>query len=169
MKSKSIFISLLTTVFIVSLGTVSYGQETSNLLEKGNKITQNSNNPNSLSIITEGFEALCSGSSKNAYTIWANHSSPMISTTITQTANDIDKMFNFMLGKCINYSVIATVSITEKTQIVYVQSEHDKAAFFWEFIVYKGTNGWLISSFDSNTDPTDIVPNSILFKGKNSI
>jgi hypothetical protein len=166
MPKSSVFISLLATVILVSLVNVSSAQKPSELLERKNKLTQTSSNPKTLSIVTEGFEALCFGSSKDAYTIWANHSDPVISTTLTQTANDIDKVLNFMLGKCIKYSVIATVPLTQETQVVYVESGHKKGAFFWKFIVYKGTDGWLISSVKSNTDPSDIVPNSLLIKGK---
>ena len=157
---------MLATGILVSLGNVSSAQKPSDLLERENKLTQTSSNSKTLSIVTEGFEALCFGSSKNAYTIWANHNNPVISTVITQRANDIDKMLNFMLGKCIKYSVIATVPLTQETQVVYVKSGHKKGAFLWKILVYKGTDGWLISSVKSNTDPSDIVPNSLLIKGK---
>lgn len=165
MRKKLFFISLATTFIVASLGTVSYAQKPS-VLARGNKLTLTNNNSNNLSIVTEGFEALCFGSSKDAYTVWANHSFPIVSNAINETAKDFDSMLNILVGKCIKYSVMSTMPLTKNTQIFYVSSEHETGALFWEFILYQGAKGWLISAFKFNTNPTEIVPGAILFKGQ---
>ncbi|MBW4605015.1 MAG: hypothetical protein KME29_37075 [Calothrix sp. FI2-JRJ7] len=163
MLKKLLFMSLAATFFVASLGTASYGQKPS-VLARENKLTLTNNNSNNLSIVTEGFEALCFGSSKDAYTKWASHSIPILSNMINEKANGFDSILNTMVGKCTKYSVIGTAPLTKETQIVYVNSEHETGALFWKFLLYQGTDGWLISSVSFNTDPTDIVPESMLLE-----
>lgn len=165
MRKKLLFISLATTFIVASLETVSYAQKPL-VLPKENKLTLTNNNSNNLSRVTLGFEALCSGHSKDAYTVWANHSIPIVSNAINEKAKDLDGILNTTVGKCTKYSLIGTMPLTNETQLFYVTSQHETGALFWEFVLYQGANGWLISALKFHTNPTEIVPKSILFKGQ---
>jgi hypothetical protein len=155
MFKKLISLSLTAAAILGSLGTFSYAQQAPRL------------EADVPSVITEGFEAYCSGKTENPFPIWAEHTIPavrdiMTSTKMTEVTN---QLFKGMLGKCIGYSVIGSTQLSERTLIVYVESDHENSPMFWQFTVYRSPDGWVISSFDSNTDASKIIPPDIMIGG----
>ncbi|MDJ0735975.1 MAG: hypothetical protein QNJ47_18240 [Nostocaceae cyanobacterium] len=169
MLKNLISLGLATTVILGNLETVSQAQQKPISSRTENRITQVITKQNVPSVITDGFKALCSGKTKDAYNIWLSHAIPIVRDTIssTQVSESFGSMFEKMLGKCIEYSVIDSVSLTDKTQIIYFVSEHEKAAMFWQFTVYRSPDGWLISNFTSHTNPNEIIPPSVLERFSN--
>lgn len=161
-------LSLATTLILGSLSTLSYAQQptsapTENYIPQ-TPIQLDSNAP---SIITEGFEAYCSGENKNPLAIWSQHMMPLLSETLG--SNQVDgNMMNVMenlFGKCIGYSIIGSHPFTEKTQIVYFESDHENSPLFWKFTVYQSPKGLVISGFNSSTDASQIIPPNVLIGG----
>ncbi|GAB1540760.1 hypothetical protein NUACC21_34290 [Scytonema sp. NUACC21] len=165
MKISSIFVSLIATIIFTSIGTVSYAQKPTKLVET-NKMSQSQVNSNASSGVIEGFEVFCSNSTKDPYNIWASHSSFFLKNSIIEFSNEHDNIFKTYLGKCISYSVIDTIFLTEKTQVVYIESLHERSIVFWDFTVYKRAGRWLISAFNFNVDATAIIPISPVRNGK---
>lgn len=169
MLKKLINIGLATTVILGSLGTISYAVQTPISPDLENNIAQTSVKPNPFSVVTEGFDKLCSGRTRDAYTLWMNNSFPALQDVMAQSKESLVNTQETMLGKCIRYIMIGSVSLTEKTQIVYLESEHEKAPVFWEFVVYHNPQRWEISSFSFNTSPHKIIPPSLLNNSKDTL
>ncbi|TBR58033.1 hypothetical protein B4U84_18970 [Westiellopsis prolifica IICB1] len=162
MLKKIINIALATTVLLGSLGTISYAVQTPISPNFENNIAQTRIKPSTSSIVTEGFEKLCSGHTKDAYTLWLSHSIPMLRDMKTQITESLASTQEKIFGKCTRYIMIGSVSLTEKTQIVYLESEHEKAPLFWQFVVYQTPQGWEISSLSFHTNPSETIPASLL-------
>jgi hypothetical protein len=165
MLKKLISLSLTTAVILGSLGSVGHAQQVPISLKTEGSITQTQLESGVPSMITEGFEAFCSGQAKNPFAIWAEHSVPVVREAMTSSQiTGFNQMFEGIAGKCIGYSVISSTHLTEKTQIIYVESDHDKAALFWQFTLYRSPDGWVISSFDMNTSVSKIIPSNMLIE-----
>jgi hypothetical protein len=162
-----ISLGLAITTLLGSLESVSYAQQLPIATKSEQSISQIKSQPSVPSFITEGFKTLCSGSGsvKDAYTLWANHSIPVFREMLTTQITDvIDSTFENFFGQCKGYSLIGSVSLTEKTQIFYIESEHDKMPLFWQFVAYQSAEGWIISSFTNNSAISEIVPPSVIEK-----
>jgi hypothetical protein len=155
----------VTTAILVNTGIVSYAQKITNPV-KTNNITHNLVNSNASSVVTEGFEALWSSSTEDAYNIWISHSVPFLKSFLSEGNQLLNYLLKTNLDKCISYSMIDTITLTENTQIVYIESLHKKGIAFWEFTVYKSAGRWLISAIDFNTDATDVIPIMLQRNGK---
>ena len=68
-------------------------------------------------------------------------------------------------GQCIGYSVIGSHPLTEKTQVVYIESDHEYTPLFWKFVVYRSPKGLFISEFNNNTSASNIIPQNVLIGG----
>jgi hypothetical protein len=169
MLKKIINIGLLTTFLLGSLGSISYADKTPISPNFQNNIAQTSIKPSNFSIVTEGFEKLCSGHTKDAYTLWLSHSIPVLRDMKNQLTESFASTQETMFGKCTRYTRIGSVSVTEKTQIVYFVSEHEKAPLFWQFVVYQTPQGWEISSLNFNTNPNEVIPPSLFNNSKHTL
>jgi hypothetical protein len=163
MLKKLISLSLTTAVILGSLGAVGHAQQVPISLKTKESITQTQLESGVPSMIIEGFEAFCSGQAKNPFAIWAEHGVPVLREAMTSSQiTGFNQMFEGIAGKCIGYSVISSTHLTERTQIIYVESAHENIALFWQFTLYRSPNGWAISSFDMNTSVSEIIPSSML-------
>ena len=109
-------------------------------------------------IITKGFEALENNETKEAFEIWLKSSIPLIRNNLAVMANTMQGVLDNIVGKCIGYYVIATFSLTDKTTIIYVESQHEEGAFFWRFTVHETPNKPVITSLEFNTNPSEVMP-----------
>jgi len=169
MLKKLINIGLATTIILGSLGTISYAAQTPILPNFKNNIAQTSIKASSSSIVTEGFEKLCSGQTKDAFNLWLSHSIPPLRDRSTQITVSFASMPDTMIGKCNKYTMIGSVSLTTNTQVVYILSEHEKAPLFWQFVVYQTPQDWEIASIRCSTDPHEIIPPSMFDKSKQTL
>lgn len=166
MLKNFINFGLLITVLLGSLGTISYAVPTPIALKFENNIAQTSIKPSNYSIVTEGFEKLCSGHTRDAYNLWEKNSLPVTRDMMAQSKESLASNQEKMLGKCTKYIMIGSVSLTENTQIIYFLSEHEKAPVFWQFVLYQTPQGWEIASLSYNTSPNELIPPS-LFNNSN--
>ncbi len=109
-------------------------------------------------IITRGFDSLVNSSAQEALTIWANQSIPMIRQNASMIVSMMEGLIENAVGECVGYDVIDILSLTEKTKIIFVESQHDEGALFWRFTVNESPKGLVITSMDFNTDPSQVMP-----------
>ena len=159
-------LTLGTTLILGSLSTLSYAQKPISAkvkVEDTISPTQIKLELNAPSIITEGFEAYCSEEHKNPVTIWSQNMTPLMSAASQNEASEVLMNFtNNLFGECIGYSIIGSHSFTEKTQFVYIESDHENTPLFWKFIVYASPKGLIIYDYMFNTKASEVIPPSIL-------
>ena len=109
-------------------------------------------------IITRGFDALVNSGAQEALTLWSNHGIPIIRNNASIIGSTMEGLIDNAVGECVEYNVIDTLSLTEKTKIIFVESQHDEGALFWRFTVHESPKGPVITSMDFNTDPSKIMP-----------
>ena len=160
MLKSFIGLSLTAIALISILGNVNQEKESFTLLGIKNQINRIQMKKNVPSIVTKGFEEFCSKHTRNPVEVWAERSTMINETTGTV----MDAMFKNILGKCIDYSIIGSVPITEKTQIVYVESEHINSPFFWQITVHRSHRGEVISGFNSHTNIGELLTPSLVMK-----
>lgn len=163
---KLISLSLTAAAILGSLGTASYAQQAPTPAASSGNVTEIQAEADAPSVITEGFEAYCSGKTDNPFPIWAEHTIPVVRDAMTSSEIDeINQLFKGILGKCIGYSVMGLTQLSERTQIVYVESDHENSPMFWQFTVYRTPDGWVISSFDGSTNASKIIPPEMMIGG----
>lgn len=159
MKNKLIYFILTSGVILASPGMLSYAQSAK--FSNSTEITaQVSANSSPLSPMNEGFEACKDREMKAAIDIWQTNMPRVIANQL----GAMEATISSIADKCLGYSVIYSASITDYTQIAFVESQHEQLAIFWKFTVTKTPTGWKISSLDMNTDPSEIMPEFLLFK-----
>ena len=139
---------------------IAYAKPTLALQSSEGSITQLKNriNPRVPLIITRGFDSLVNSSAQEALTIWANQSIPMIRQNASMIVSMMEGLIENAVGECVGYDVIDILSLTEKTKIIFVESQHDEGALFWRFTVNESPKGLVITSMDFNTDPSQVMP-----------
>ena len=166
MFKKLISLSLTAAAILGSLGTVSYAQQAPTPAASSGNVTEIQAEAEVPSVVTEGFEAYCSGKVDNPFPIWAEHMIPVVRDVMTSSKMDeLNQLLKGMLGKCIGYSVMGSTQLSERTLIVYVESDHENSPVFWRFTVYRSPDGWVISGFDTNTNAADIIPPNMMIGG----
>jgi hypothetical protein len=95
--------------------------------------------------------------------IWLRRSSPFLRNSAPLISSALQEVVKEAVGKCIGYSAIDSLSVTDNTQVVYVESQHEYGALFWAFTTYKSPSGWIISNLSFNASPNEIIPIPILF------
>lgn len=109
-------------------------------------------------IVTKGFDALVNSGAQEALTIWTNYSIPILRNNASMMISTMEGFIENIVGQCVGYEVIDTLSLTQKTTIVFVESQHDEGALFWRFTVHESPNGPVITSMNFNADPSQIMP-----------
>ncbi len=161
MKKALICLCLAVAGLLVSPGVVSYARQ-STLSPRTAIPTQiDSRLP---SIVTEGFELFKSGDVRAALNIWLGKSSPLLRNNAPLMSSALQGVVKEAVGECTGYSAIDILSVTDNTQVVFVESQHEYGALFWTFTTYKSPRGWIISDFHFNTDPTEVIPIPIMFR-----
>lgn len=61
-------------------------------------------------------------------------------------------------GKYEDYDVIATRSLTPRMQTIYLVMNFEKGPLFGRFITYRTEQGWIMTSFNFNTNSGTIFP-----------
>lgn len=164
MLKKLICLGLITSAILNNLGTIGYAQPVLLLALSENQITQTQLKEVIPYEVTEGFEAFCTGKTNNPFSIWAEHSIPQMRIVMadSKAIEGMKQLFEEITGRCIGYSVMGSTTISERTQVVYVESDHENAPLFWRFTVYRSPKGWLISGFNMNTNASEIIPENVL-------
>lgn len=162
MKKALICLCVALAGIVFSPGAVSYAEPS--ILSKALNVQNPSNLQQLPSIITEGFEILQSADFSAALSTWMKKSSPFLQSNIPLLKNTVQGVVQNVAGKCVGYSAIERLFITENTQIIYIESQHEHGALFWSFTIYKSPRGWIISDFKLNSDPADVLPPSIIFR-----
>ena len=141
--------------------------------EQGSRGGRNYAYPNSIatqidsqmpSIVTKGFELFKSGDVSSALNIWLEQSSPLLQNNAPLMGTALQGVVKEAVGECTGYAAIDILSITDNTQVVFVESQHEYGALFWAFTTYKSPRGWIISDFHFNTDPSEVIPIPIMFR-----
>ena len=162
MKKTLICLFLTVAGILVSPGAVSYAEPS--ILSKTLTVQNPINLQQLPSIITEGFEILKSVDFSAALSTWLKKSSPFLQSNAPLMKGTLQGVVQDAVGKCIGYSAIDSWFVTENTQIVFIESQHEHGALFWSFTTYKSPRGWIISDFTLNTDPSEVLPPSIIFR-----
>lgn len=161
MKKALIYLCLAVASIFISSEVVSY-EEPSTLSPKAAiQIQIDSRLP---SIITEGFEVFKSNDFRTALNIWLEKSSPLLQNNVPLMSRTLEGVVQEAVGECTGYAAIDKVSVTDNTQLVFVESQHEYGALFWAFTTYKSPKGWIISDFQFNTDPYEVIPISMIFR-----
>ncbi len=161
MKKALICLCLAVAGILVSPGAISYARQSTLSPRVAIQTQINSRMP---SIVTEGFESFKSGDVRTALNTWLEKSSPLFRNNAPLMSSTLQGVVKEAVGKCTGYSAIDTLSITDNTQVVFVESQHEYGALFWAFTTYKSPRGWIISNFTFNTDPSEVIPISIMFR-----
>ncbi len=176
MKKALIYLCLAVASIFISSEVISY-EEPSTLSPKaaiqiqidevqaGSVVRRRSTLDSRLpSVITEGFEVFKSNDFRTALNIWLEKSSPLLQNNVPLISRTLEGVVREAVGECTGYAAIDILSVTDNTQLVFVESQHEYGALFWAFTTYKSPKGWIISDFQFNTDPYEVIPISIIFR-----
>ncbi len=68
-----------------------------------------------------------------------------------------------LTGDFEGYTVLGNLPITDRSQIVYIETQHERASFFWSFTVYEASDESLVTDIKMNSDPLVILPPNLTF------
>ena len=162
MKKALICLCVALAGIVVSPVAATYGEPS--ILSKTLTVQNQIDSQQLPSIITEGVELLESNDFGAALEAWFEKSSPFLQSNAPLMKSTLQGVVQDAVGKCIGYSAIDSWFVTENTQIIFIESQHKHGALFWSFTTYKSPRGWIISDFTLNTDPSEVLPPSIIFR-----
>lgn len=112
------------------------------------------------SVIKRGFEQFEQQNALEAFDAWVEGSflEELPSSPRYQFGELIE-----MVGDFEGYTVIGNLPVTNHNQIVYVETQHERASFFWSFTVYETSNEHLVTDIKMNSDPLVILPPYLAF------
>ena len=113
-------------------------------------------------VILNGLKAYTKSGPQAAVKTWIEGSVMEKKKEEALTYSETFKKVEEFYGSYRGYHLIGVTDITEITKVVTITMDYDKGPVFIKFLTYKTKNGWILVSFDFNTNPDVILPGLLL-------
>jgi hypothetical protein len=113
-------------------------------------------------VISAGFDAYGAEGIKAALTKWTE-GGPMEGDKDVANLACLFSQISGTYGKFTGYSPITTKQISPSSKFIYIELKFEKGPVFGRFFCYKPETEWILAAFHFNTEPQNILPES-LFK-----
>ncbi|HEY9619339.1 MAG TPA: hypothetical protein V6C78_03175 [Crinalium sp.] len=166
MKLYSLSISFATAILLLGSAPLSEARSLAWNVKTNDTIAQVATNSDPFrvpSIIDQGFAAYRTGDLRGAIAIWSRNSPGYLQNQSPVFIGSMEELLQ-SAGDYLGYSVIYSHSVTENTQVIYLESQHQHGTFFWRFIVSNTQGISAVTDFELNSDPAEILPQFVMYQ-----
>jgi len=109
-------------------------------------------------IVLAGLEAYrAKGNAEDAVKVWTVGSPLDGSKMALSETNNLNQVEGFY-GTYRTFDVLKVLDLSPKVRVVYLTLDYEKGPLFGRFVVYRTDQGWILTSFNFNTDEEKILP-----------
>lgn len=109
-------------------------------------------------IVLAGLEAYrAKGSADDAVKVWTV-GSPLEGSKAALSETNTLHQVEALYGTYRAFDVLRVLELSDRIRVVYLTLDYEKGPLFGKFMVYRTDQGWILTSFDFNTEEEKILP-----------
>ena len=112
------------------------------------------------SIVLDGLTAYQAAGPDAAIKSWLKGSAVETSPEAQSQAN-VFRQVESMYGKYIGYDTVKVKELTKTSSLAFITINYERGPLFAMFVCYRGSEKWIISSFNFHTKPEQVMPPSM--------
>jgi hypothetical protein len=115
-------------------------------------------------IIERGFETFKNQGIEAVLEIWLPVKESSLARSQMLKFSQLYPTVEEWLGSYLNHELLYLHQVTDTTQVVYIESHHQRGSLFWQFVVSSGETDWRVTNLNISTDPNLLIPPYILYE-----